>query len=340
MPMVTFPQFQIELYDEQPVPPSPTDDRVWCDLARYYLVGLGGRGITSLEAFGVWKDVEAVSICVPGRKDYSIGSDKGVERMLTERKYSTQVLPRDKLVSVLHQHIKKNYADRIHLRYEYQVRPIDLTAEKYAQVEISKCGTASWKPVFANLVVASDGSARTFANHIEELDASVGIVDDPFSVVRYEDDNQRVYKSIPLRLLNDWKYDLNYSVQGDRIVFDALPANDRGDYVGVLLMRADDEMAQANVDPVEFASFLKEVIPQFSPLFDDETIVNVAKAPPSFLPGFRYIKPRLHHGERTILLGDCAHTVKPYFGMGANTALEDVKVRCLKKKIGSYMSKL
>ena len=45
--------------------------------------------------FGVWKDVEAVSTCVPG------GSDKGVERMLTERKYSTQVFPRNKLGSVL-----------------------------------------------------------------------------------------------------------------------------------------------------------------------------------------------------------------------------------------------
>ena len=31
-------------------------------------------------------------------------------------------------------------------------------------------------------------------------------------------------------------------------------------------------------------------------------------------------------GSRTVILGDAAHTVKPYYGLGANTALEDVQV--------------
>jgi len=34
----------------------------------------------------------------------------------------------------------------------------------------------------------------------------------------------------------------------------------------------------------------------------------------------------LHQGDRTVILGDCAHTVKPYFGLGANSALEDVSI--------------
>jgi 2-polyprenyl-6-methoxyphenol hydroxylase-like FAD-dependent oxidoreductase len=91
-------------------------------------------------------------------------------------------------------------------------------------------------------------------------------------------------------------------------------------------------MAQANVDPNAFSDFLNQFIPQFSSLLDDETIANVAKSAPSFLPAFRYVKPRLHQGKRTVLLGDCAHTVKPYFGMGANSALEDVKVRYFYRK--------
>jgi 2-polyprenyl-6-methoxyphenol hydroxylase-like FAD-dependent oxidoreductase len=86
-------------------------------------------------------------------------------------------------------------------------------------------------------------------------------------------------------------------------------------------------MAQANLDSDKFLEFLDEVIPQFSRLFDRETIETIAKQPPSFLPRFRYVGPRLYQGKRTVLLGDCAHTVKPYFGMGANSALEDVKVR-------------
>jgi kynurenine 3-monooxygenase len=46
----------------------------------------------------------------------------------------------------------------------------------------------------------------------------------------------------------------------------------------------------------------------------------------TYLPGFRYAGPRLHQGKRCVILGDSAPTVKPYFGLGANSALEDVKI--------------
>ena len=50
----------------------------------------------------------------------------------------------------------------------------------------------------------------------------------------------------------------------------------------------------------------------------------VAAKPPSNIPRFRYVGPALHQGGSTVLLGDAIHTVKPYFGLGANSALEDV----------------
>ena len=61
----------------------------------------------------------------------------------------------------------------------------------------------------------------------------------------------------------------------------------------------------------------------FSSLIDDTVMERVAKKPVSRLPSFRYVSPKLHHGK-VLLLGDCVHTVKPYFGLGANSALEDV----------------
>ena len=88
-------------------------------------------------------------------------------------------------------------------------------------------------------------------------------------------------------------------------------------------------MARPNVDPVIFRAFLEQEIPQFISLLGDTAIAAAAKSGPSFLPQFRCVTPRMHQGQRTILLGDTAHTVKPYFGMGANSALEDVKVRFL-----------
>ncbi len=44
------------------------------------------------------------------------------------------------------------------------------------------------------------------------------------------------------------------------------------------------------------------------------------KKPLSYLPSFC---PRLNQGDMTLILGDCAHTVKPYFGLGANSGSED-----------------
>jgi 2-polyprenyl-6-methoxyphenol hydroxylase-like FAD-dependent oxidoreductase len=92
-------------------------------------------------------------------------------------------------------------------------------------------------------------------------------------------------------------------------------------------LKKRDELAQENSDPKMLREVFDEVLPQFSVLLDDKMIEGVAKKPPSLLPSFRYASPRLHHGDRTVILGDAIHTVKPYFGLGANSALEDVQVR-------------
>lgn len=61
------------MFDRLGPPPSPTDEAVWSDVARFYLLGLGGRGQRALTEFGVWDEVEAVSTAVVGRMDWSPG---------------------------------------------------------------------------------------------------------------------------------------------------------------------------------------------------------------------------------------------------------------------------
>lgn len=188
--------------------------------------------------------------------------------------------------------------------------------------------------VSANLLIGADGSARTIANFMESLDESANVKNPilkifrkrkRFKVTRYVDDNQRVYKTIPIQLPPGWRYDLNYSARtnGSNLNLDALPSNRFGSYCAVLLFKAGDPLAVANCDPGALRKKLDECMPQFSNLIDENTLQMVAKKGPSYLPSFRYAGPRLHQG-RAVIIGDCAHTVKPYFGLGANTALEDV----------------
>lgn len=348
-----FPDQKIKLYDRLPQPFSPTDEAVWNDIAKFYLIGLGGRGQTALAKFGMWDPVEDVCTAVVGRKDWAPDSEEGVERIFEGRKFMTQVLPRDKLVAVLHQHIVENYStDQIELNHGYEVVPVALDADgdakkDHALVDVFPCQGEKEKDVecqveateriSTSLLIAADGTSRTVANYMEDSDKKEReamnpihrlFAGKPFRVTRYTDDNRRVYKTIPMKLPEGWRPDLNYSARSQKggMNIDALPANRNGSYCGVLLLKEDDPMAQPGVDPTALRGFLDKLLPQFSAFLDDEVISQVAKKPPSFLPSFRFVGPKLNQGDHTLILGDCAHTVKPYFGLGANSALEDVAI--------------
>jgi kynurenine 3-monooxygenase len=377
-------------------PPDPSDDELWTsDVAKFYLIGLGGRGQNALSKFGVWDHVRQYCTAVVGRRDWSpegggggdndsndeepisIENPGGVERIFTDRPYMTQVLPRDKLVGALYQYIQLHYKDQITVEFGKEVTPVEFeymtdTGDEQgtssratvllrvssceenkvgkvksnsdessptavtvtaAETQDVTCSTEDAYLLQSHFVIAADGSARTIANAMQQQDEhetsrQMRQSKQKFKVVRYDDDNRRIYKSIPLQLPPMWRHDLNYSARTKafEMNFDALPADDKGNYCGILLLRANDPLAQPNSDPVALRTRLDENMPQFSQLICQEEVVKAAAKPPSSLPSFRYVTPRLHQGSSTVLLGDCAHTVKPYFGLGANSALEDVSI--------------
>jgi kynurenine 3-monooxygenase len=398
-------QHRIHLFDRQKmIPPDPMDEEIWSSVnvaTNRFLIGLGGRGITALQDYGVWEDVQAVAQKVPGRKDWITSSssssssskrkktqskgkvddtvstlaaessyvDDGIERMLTDRVYATHVLPRDKLVSVLHKHILKKYSNQVTLHYGRELEPIDfdwkddgaiasssssspsvvvvgVVQSKYAPTAGNKKETPLFDEVVhkllentekapsytmsaSKLFVVADGNTRTFLSKMEQEDRArkPWPWQEKLHVTQYVDDNPRIYKSIPFQLPPDggWKTNLNYSVRAGKIIFDALPVSGR-DYCGVLLLPQSHPMALAQADPHEFDAFLRDTIPQFYPFLTKENIDRTAWKDPSFLPTFSYLGPRLYHNQRIVMVGDCIKTVKPYFGLGANSALEDVRI--------------
>ncbi|KAL7507468.1 hypothetical protein ACHAXN_004649 [Cyclotella atomus] len=344
---------RIVIYDRLPPPPPPSDLAYSADISKYYLLGLGHRGQKALRRFDVWKDVEQASVPVVGRKDWSpgkSGEEDGVVRLSNEKLVETRVLARDKLVGTLLEVIKTRYSDVIELKHGYQVDPVNFGKNGPVILAVSRCIPISAEEcsidqdnitptiITADFLIGADGAARTIANAMEKNEAHerqkqsfIGrlLSKKPrFRVKRFVDDNQRVYKSIPITFPSHWASNLNYSARstGNRAALEALPSDAKGNYCALLLLRPHDELARAECDPKILREFFNKEYPQFSPLIGDEVIADVAKKSASALPGFRFAGPRLNEGGKSVILGDAIHTVKPYYGLGANTALEDVSI--------------
>eukprot|EP00548_Thalassiothrix_antarctica_P012517 CAMPEP_0194159742 /NCGR_PEP_ID=MMETSP0152-20130528/78007_1 /TAXON_ID=1049557 /ORGANISM="Thalassiothrix antarctica, Strain L6-D1" /LENGTH=618 /DNA_ID=CAMNT_0038869357 /DNA_START=189 /DNA_END=2045 /DNA_ORIENTATION=+ len=346
----------IHVYERLSAPAASDDESVWSDAAKFYLIGLGGRGqkaLRELDDGQLWDRVEECCVTVVGRKDWApgAGADEGVERIFgDDRPYKTKVIPRDRLSGVLRDVILESYGHAITLHYDTEMTKVrweekDGDNDETAVITLkSREGGENEhaRDIRCELLVGADGTARTIAEAMESetetdnnnLPSFVNKLlpnnnNNKVRIVRYEDDNRRVYKTVPMTIPSSkkgWRNDVNYSARtkDGRVVLDALPSDNHGVYCAVLLLKADDEYAQPDSNPQGLRALVDETLPQFSPLISDETILSVAAKSPSNIPRFRYVGPALHKGSSTVLLGDAIHTVKPYFGLGVNSALEDV----------------
>ena len=272
--------------------------------------------------------------CIPGPGKSR--EEDGVVRLSNEKLVETRILARDKLVGTLLEVIRSRYADVIELKHGYQVDPVNFGEHGPIILAVSQCtpigdgeecsiDQENLTPsiITADFLVGADGAARTIANAMESNDAKerekLGPIQKllsrkpQFRVKRFVDDNQRVYKSIPITFPPHWASNLNYSARstGNRAALEALPSDSKGNYCALLLLRPDDELARAECDPKVLREFFDKEYPQFSPLLSDDVMKDVAKKGASNLPGFRFASSRLNEGDKTVILGDAIHTVKP-----------------------------
>lgn len=98
-----------------------------------------------------------------------------------------------------------------------------------------------------------------------------------------------------------------------------------GNQLGLVLFKADDEEALSISTEEEASRFLKQDFPNMHQLIPNCEVKAFAARPASTLPTFQYAWPELHVLDSVVLAGDAIHTVKPYFGLGVNSALDDVR---------------
>jgi len=308
----------ITVLDKRPPPPWP-DDGIFGDNSRHYMLGISGRGQRALRRLGVMDAVDACAHLVRGRMDWNPGTGTGVADgkfvdLAAQRGYITRTIQRDRLSAVLYQEAGR-FPNQVTLQYETDVTEVRWATDGPAATLTFPDGTTRTYDV----VFGADGVGSTVRDAMER--------DGEVEVRRYVDDNALLYKTIPMYVPADWRGDLNYSCRTSAgLNLDALPTAE-GPYIGVLLFRPGCEMIDSVRDVPSARQFFDTYFPMFTGVIRDDDLAVFAAAPPSKLPVFRTVTPRLHRRlGGAALLGDCIHTVKPYFGLGANSAFEDVTV--------------
>lgn len=98
-----------------------------------------------------------------------------------------------------------------------------------------------------------------------------------------------------------------------------------GSQIGQIFFNIDDDEVLGITTEEQAAEFLKTEFPNMFPLIPHSEVKAFVQQPSSKVPTFQYAWPDLHYSNSVVLAGDAIHTVKPYFGLGVNSALDDVR---------------
>ena len=319
----------IKVFDRLEEPPAPESD-IWASGDRSYNIGISGRGQKFLKHIEVMDRLNKYSCDVVGRLDWNPGTavDDPREIIYTTKNYKTKCLQRDRLAGLLLQECREKYNSQITIYHDVECTDVSWTEEKKTELchlSLHNMGNGNVEKISSSFVIGCDGATSALRTAMQQTSPK-----SKFDVKLYEDTNIRYYKTIPLHFPKDkaskkkWRTDLNYSARtASDINIDALPTKD-GPYVGVVLYRPWDERVANIMTGTDAKNFFEDTLPMFAPMIRDEDYAHFAAKGDNKLPKFMFAGPYLHKGKSTVLLGDAIHTVKPYFGLGVNTAFEDV----------------
>lgn len=310
----------IKVYEKLPQTPG-SDSKIWSDFTtssdRLYLIGINGRGQKALGDYNILNRIQKYTSSVLGRCDWNPDTPINNPRktIFTEKTYTTKCIQRDRITSVIYEEILEKYSHQIKVENEISFKDVIFKENNECDVILSKNNIDRIET--CNFLIGADGINSKVREKI--------IDNKKIKLFQYKDTNKRIYRTIPMYVPGnkEWRNDVNYSARTkDDINLDALPSLE-GVYIGVLLYRLYDNRIKAIKTKEDAKDFFSKYLPQFVSFLKDDDLERFAKKNDSNLPIFSYTGPNIYH-KNAILLGDAIHSVKPYFGMGVNSAFEDV----------------
>ncbi|MEQ8717881.1 MAG: NAD(P)/FAD-dependent oxidoreductase [Acidimicrobiales bacterium] len=278
-------------------------------------LALSTRGLDALERVGLADHVRARAVPMRARLIHA------VDGTLTRQPYGTT--PAEHLLSVDRDELGVTLIDladaspRTQLRFAERVHGIDLTSDS-GRVGYG-VAAADAGSHHADALFAADGA---FSGVRRDL-ADRGLMVDEVTAISHG------YKELTIAAGTDGTHRLEPEVlhiwpRGTHMLI-ALPNTD-GSFTATLFWPHEGPVSFGSVTPADVTRVFAELFADAAQAIGDDLAEQYEANPASGLVSVRTAPWNVD--DRVVLVGDAAHAVVPFYGQGANAALEDVTLLC------------
>jgi kynurenine 3-monooxygenase len=295
--------FSVDIYERR-----PDMRKVRMDAGRSINLALSTRGIHALEAAGLWQEMRAIAIPMKGRMMHSVQSQ------LTFQPYGKNET--DVIYSISRAQLNIALMDAaeaqgVRIHFQQRCTGVDL---KTGAIRLVDELTDEKRVIESKLVIGCDGSASAIRNQMLKLN-------------RFNFSQQYLdygYKELTIPAGSAGEHLLDAG---------ALHIWPRGNYMLIALPNVDGTFACILFLPFEGPDSFAEIATEVELLKFFELRFPDAKALMPNLADNFFANPTgsmvtvkcspWHVDNHTLLLGDSAHAIVPFFGQGLNCGFED-----------------
>ena len=311
---------EVDVYERRPDPRVTGAER-----GRSINLALSARGLAAITSWDCGEQVLARALPMRGRTVHPVRGDTAYQPYSAEGTRAINSISRSELNAVLLDRAEKSPGVRIH--FEHRVTGVD--PEKGELTLATPEGTSR---ATSDLILASDGAysaVRASLQFREGFSYSQDFLD-------------HGYKELTIAAGPDGRHQLDPCSlhiwpRGDSMMI-ALPNLD-GSYTCTLFWPKSGPGGLDSLrTPTEIISFFEQNYPDAVPLMPD--LVEDYRANP--VGSLVTVRCRPWVSGRVALVGDAAHAIVPFYGQGANAAMEDCVelVRCFDEARGDWPATL